>query len=102
MNFKGYKGWIAMAFSVLLLAACNVEETTDKDSNVTEDTKKEVAKDKAGNTFPTKTSNSAAAIEGGHLNYGLVTDSPFEGLLNWTFSQSTYDADILRVFDEAL
>ena len=34
---------------------------------------KEVMKDMAGYSFPTKTSNIAEAIEGGHLNYGLVT-----------------------------
>lgn len=52
--------------------------------------------------FPVKTANQAEAIKGGHLNYGLIADSPFEGLLNWVFSQSMYDSAILSFFDESL
>jgi peptide/nickel transport system substrate-binding protein len=95
MKSRGYKIWIAIVLSALLLGACNAEETAKKDGNLKKETGTEVAKDKAGNTFPTKTSNSAESIEGGHLNYGIVTDSPFEGLLNWTFYQSTYDESLL-------
>ena len=101
MKRVGQKVLSAMLFSVLFLVACNAEKVTE-DPNKTEDVGKEVAKDKAGNTFPTKTSNNNESLEGEHLNYGLVTDSPFEGLLNWTFYQSTYDDAILRIFDESL
>ncbi len=101
MKMVGKKVLSAMLFSVLFLVACNAEEVTE-DPNKTEDVGKEVTKDKAGHTFPTKTSNNNQSIEGDHLNYGLVTDSPFEGLLNWTFYQSMYDDAILSVFDESL
>ena len=101
MKMVGRKVLSAMLLSVLFLVACNAEEVTE-DPNKSEEAGKEVVKDKAGNTFPTKTSNNNESLEGQHLNYGLVTDSPFEGLLNWTFYQSTYDDAILRIFDESL
>src|SRR5699024_10398846 len=46
--------------------------------------------------------NEGEAIEGGTLQYGLVTDTAFEGTLNFNFYSGTHDADILQWFDEAL
>lgn len=99
------KGWILisimMVFLGLLVAACNVKQTAEK-GDQKEERELEIAKDQSGNTLPTKTLNSAEAIADGHSNVGLVTDSPFEGLLNWAYYQSPYDAEILVFFDEAL
>lgn len=92
---------IMMVLFSLLLAACNAQQTAEK-GDQKEEMELEIAKDKAGNTLPTKTLNRAEAVEDGHLNVGLVTDSPFEGLLNWVFYQNPYDAEILGFFDEAL
>ncbi|WP_339227221.1 oligopeptide ABC transporter substrate-binding protein [Oceanobacillus sp. FSL K6-2867] len=46
--------------------------------------------------------NEGEAIEGGTLNFGLVTDTAFEGTLNWNFYSGDPDAQILEWFDEAL
>lgn len=46
--------------------------------------------------------NDGEAIDGGMLNFGLVTDSPFNGTLNWTYYDGAPDAEILDWFDESL
>lgn len=98
MKGIGFKTLSMMVCAVFFLVAFNnVEGSKEIMEN-----EKEVMKDDDGFSFPTKTSKRAKAIEGGHLNYGLVSDSPFEGLLNWAFFQSGYDAAILQVFDEPL
>lgn len=84
----------AIVLSVLVVAACQVEENVD--------VAPKVANNQAENTFPTKTSNQEESMVDGHLNYGLVSESPFEGLLNWTLYQSADDAAILSIFDEPL
>ena len=100
MKIVSNKLLYVLMFFVLLLAAFSSEETEKRAPN--ENTGKEVMNHKVVHTFPTITSNHAQSIDGGHLNYGLVTDSPFEGLLNWAFYQSMYDATILSIFDESL
>ena len=40
------------------------------------------------------------AIEGGVLNFGLVSDTSFEGTLNYNFYQGNPDAQVLQFFDE--
>lgn len=92
MKIVGYKMLGVILCSVCVLAAFSSKDTERKEPILTE----------KGYTFPIKTSNHGKAIEGGHLNYGLVSDSPFEGLLNWAFFQSMYDAAILGLFDEPL
>lgn len=42
------------------------------------------------------------AKEGGTLNFGLVTDTPFEGTLNWNFYSGAPDAEVISWFDESL
>src|SRR5699024_5098370 len=42
------------------------------------------------------------AKEGGTLNFGLVTDTPFEGTLNWNFYSGAPDAEVINWFDESL
>ncbi|HLR01256.1 MAG TPA: oligopeptide ABC transporter substrate-binding protein [Virgibacillus sp.] len=46
--------------------------------------------------------NMGDAIDGGTLNFGLVSDSPFAGTLNWAFYSGNPDAEILNWFDESL
>ncbi|WP_027965174.1 oligopeptide ABC transporter substrate-binding protein [Halalkalibacillus halophilus] len=50
--------------------------------------------------FDTVVSNDGEPMDGGELTYGLVTDTPFEGTLNFNFYSGTYDADILQWLDE--
>lgn len=40
--------------------------------------------------------------EGGRLNFGLVTDTPFEGTLNFNFYAGAPDAEVIEWFDESL
>ncbi len=46
--------------------------------------------------------NEGEAIDGGTLTFGLVSDTAFEGTLNWNFYSGDPDAQILDWFDEAL
>jgi peptide/nickel transport system substrate-binding protein len=49
-----------------------------------------------------KGENGDDIIDGGSINVALVTDTPFEGTLNYNFYQGTFDAQILQWFDESL
>ncbi|AIQ48858.1 ABC transporter substrate-binding protein [Paenibacillus sp. FSL R7-0273] len=52
--------------------------------------------------FSNVKSNQGEAIEGGTLNFGLVSDTPFEGTLNFNFYSGAPDAEVLEWFDEGL
>ncbi|MBY0012847.1 oligopeptide ABC transporter substrate-binding protein [Paenibacillus typhae] len=52
--------------------------------------------------FSPQKTNQGEAIEGGTLNYGLVSDTPFEGTLNYNFYSGQPDANVLQWFDEGL
>lgn len=52
--------------------------------------------------FSNVKTNQGEAIEGGTLNYGLVSDTAFEGTLNYNFSSGTPDSRVLAFFDEGL
>ena len=72
---------------VLILAACG-EKADDQIFSIDD--------------FDKIKTNEGEAIEGGTINYGLVTDSPFEGTLNYTFYSGNPDAEIISWFDEPL
>ena len=94
MKIKKYsKVLSALAVSSLLLAACS-------DDTSTKEKKGKAVEQVDGTKFPTKTTNQGKAIEGGHLTYGLVSDTPFEGILNKMFQESTYDHDITSFIDD--
>lgn len=46
--------------------------------------------------------NEGEAIDGGTVTFGLVSDTVFEGTLNWNFYSGAPDAEILEWFDEGL
>ncbi|WJH27070.1 oligopeptide ABC transporter substrate-binding protein [Paenibacillus sp. CC-CFT742] len=46
--------------------------------------------------------NEGTAIEGGSITYGLVSDTAFEGTLNYNFYSGNPDAMVLGWFDEGL
>ncbi|PSL45882.1 peptide/nickel transport system substrate-binding protein [Salsuginibacillus halophilus] len=46
--------------------------------------------------------DESEVLEDGSLTAAIVSDSPFEGTLNWNFYHGTHDAQILSWFDEAL
>src|SRR5690625_3076809 len=51
--------------------------------------------------FPTR-SEEGEVEEGGTLNFGLISDTAFEGLLNWNFYGGDPDKQVLDWFDESL
>ncbi|MFD1167701.1 oligopeptide ABC transporter substrate-binding protein [Oceanobacillus caeni] len=52
--------------------------------------------------FSENASTEGEAIDGGTLNYGLVTDTTFEGTLNYNFYSGSFDNEIIKWFDESL
>jgi peptide/nickel transport system substrate-binding protein len=97
----------------LFLAACTSDKDAadekDGDTNKEEPKEKEDDDETAGGddsgmeiAFPTKVSADGEAIEGGSINYGLISDTPFEGTLNYVFYSGRPDAEVLQFFDERL
>ena len=52
--------------------------------------------------FSNVKTNEGTAIEGGSLTFGLVSDTAFEGTLNFNFYSGNPDAQVLQWFDEGL
>lgn len=99
MKIKGYiKVLSALAISSLLLAACS--DDTEKSS--TQEKKGKAVEQVDTSKFPTKTTNQGEPIKGGHLTYGLVSNTPFEGILNKVFYQGDPDNQVISFFDEDL
>lgn len=97
-----------MLVFLLALTACTNE--TNKPANDPGKTvEKEKGKEEKGkdgiysiDDFNNIKSNEGKAIEGGTLNYGLVSDTPFEGTLNLNFYSGAPDSEVLKWFDEGL
>ncbi|MFD1884253.1 oligopeptide ABC transporter substrate-binding protein [Paenibacillus wenxiniae] len=88
---------ILMIALVLVLSACSkgtpaADTTTPQTNEATKDTGK----------FPKAATNQNAAIQGGTMNYGLVSDTPFEGILNPVFYSGNPDADVMQFFYPSL
>ncbi|TFB19218.1 oligopeptide ABC transporter substrate-binding protein [Filobacillus milosensis] len=118
--------FVLMLASMLLIAACNsdegsdtpddggednTEDTTDdgsddgsEDDGESSDDKKEEDTDGLYSIedFSTSTSNDGELIDGGEITYGLVSDTAFEGTLNWNFYSGNPDAMVIQWFDESL
>ena len=52
--------------------------------------------------FEQTASNTDEPLEDGHLNFGLVTNSPFAGVLNANFYSGAPDAEVINWFDEGM
>ncbi|WP_188454700.1 oligopeptide ABC transporter substrate-binding protein [Virgibacillus oceani] len=101
-----------MLVLLLALAACSKETEGEKpkdsgstDTEATDDSGEEEEADDglySIEDFSPDTTNEGEAIEGGTLNFGLVSDTAFEGTLNWNFYGGDPDAQILNWFDESL
>ncbi|WP_249870333.1 oligopeptide ABC transporter substrate-binding protein [Oceanobacillus saliphilus] len=105
-----------MLVFLLVLAACSGgsdEETegTDSGTDTEEGTEEgtedgEEAEESDGiysiDDFNVDKTNEGEAIEGGTLNYGLVSDTVFEGVLNRVFYEGNPDYEVLKFFDENL
>src|SRR5699024_9589775 len=85
---------------LLLLAACGgSDDSKGEKSDKTQ--KKEDGIYSKEDLDPTKT-NEGEAIEGGTLNFGLVSDTAFDGTLNYNFYSGAPDVEVIDWFDEAL
>ncbi|KOO47110.1 oligopeptide ABC transporter substrate-binding protein [Priestia koreensis] len=90
-----------LAVSSLLLAACGGnEEGSGKSTNGTPSgpPPKKVETSK----FSTSLKNDKDEVKGGTFTYGLVSDTPFEGVLNLAYYEGAPDAEVLQFFDEPL
>lgn len=94
-----------MLVFLLALTACS----NDSSKPVDEGKKEQKVNEEKGNEklysisdFSNIKTNEGEAIEGGTFTYGLVSDTPFEGILNWSFYSGNPDARVLAWFDESL
>lgn len=93
---------------VLALAACGSDDEKDtgneKKDDKTEEKGEEAGEDATADplaAFDTR-SETGDPEDGGTLNFGLVSDTPFEGTLNFNFYAGAPDAEVLEWFDESL
>ncbi|MEK4405538.1 oligopeptide ABC transporter substrate-binding protein [Sporosarcina sp. FSL K6-6792] len=101
-----------MLVLLLALAACNkaddaepADSGTKKEEGKKEETKKEEVADDglySIDDFSKIKTNEGEAIEGGSFTFGLVSDTAFEGTLNWNFYSGDPDSQVLEWFDEPL
>lgn len=97
-----------MLVFVLVLAACSEKEaaTPAPASNTEEGKTEEKPANEEGvysiEDFNNVKTNEGTAIEGGSITFGLVSDTAFEGTLNFNFYSGNPDAQVLQWFDEGL
>ncbi|SET51575.1 peptide/nickel transport system substrate-binding protein [Oceanobacillus limi] len=97
-----------MLVMLLALAACGGDdsESENADSGNNDSTNEESGADEEGlfsiDDFSNIKTNEGEAIDGGSFTYGLVSDTAFEGTLNWNFYSGNPDAEIIQWFDEPL
>lgn len=119
MKKANFSKWlIAMLLLLLLvLAACSGGDSddgaadpdtdTDTEEQGTESEEEEEESDSGDKIysiedFSTTKTDMDEPVDGGSLNFGLVSDTVFEGVLNRLFYESAPDADVMQFFDESL
>jgi len=119
VNFSKWLLALMLVF-VLVLAACSgdsddASEEKDTDANTEEGTEEGTEEEEEGteetegedalysiDDFGVDKTNDGEAADGGTLNYGLVSDTVFEGVLNRAFYEGNPDYEVLKFFDEDL
>lgn len=107
--------WRILLFAIMLgfvfvLAACNSGEESkgdkgdkgEKSEENGEKSEESGEKIYSIEDFSVETTNEGEAIKGGHFKYGVVTDTAFEGLLNYNFYSGVPDSEIIKWFDDSL
>ncbi|WP_078593300.1 oligopeptide ABC transporter substrate-binding protein [Evansella clarkii] len=83
----------------------NNEDVADNGDNNAEDNGEEAAGEDglySIDDFDNVTSNEGEAIDGGSITFGLVSDTAFEGTLNYNFYSGNPDVQVIQWFDEPL
>ena len=83
----------------LLLSACS--SSTGGSGTKKPTASNDKPKENVGN-FPLVVKNTKKAVADGSLTYAIVSDTPFEGTLNWAYYDGQPDAEILQFFDDPL
>ncbi|WP_018665229.1 oligopeptide ABC transporter substrate-binding protein [Heyndrickxia acidiproducens] len=95
-NKKFYSVVSLLAILALLLSACSSSSSSGDKKD------KAINKEELSSKFPTTVKNSKKAIDGGVLNYGIVSDTPFEGTFNLAFYSGQPDFEVIKFFEESL
>ena len=83
-----------LAVSTLLLSACGGNGGGDKKSSS--------QKNVETNKFSSQVKNDKKEVKDGSLTYGLVSGTPFAGILNPVVYENATDWDIITLFDDSL
>ncbi|APZ48956.1 oligopeptide ABC transporter substrate-binding protein [Jeotgalibaca sp. PTS2502] len=98
-------GLLSLSAFVLTLAACqsNGSDNADSSDNGANDSSAGESGEASGVVeFDTVMSNDEAAIEGGVLNYALVSSSPFQGIFSPEFYEDAFDSELMGFSHEPL
>jgi len=96
---------LPMLSFVMVLAACSGDDTSKEEGGEKEADGGQDLKNGGMYSiedFDNVKTNEGEAIDGGTVTFGLVSDTVFEGTLNWNFYSGAPDAEILNWFDEGL
>lgn len=96
---KWYKLLGLTAAASLALVACG---NSDSDSETADSSSSSESGEVVAPELATTVDNEGDAIDGGTLQVGLVTDSPFQGIFSWEFYEDAYDAKIMEFGFESL
>ena len=90
---KWYKLLGLTTAASLALVACG---NSDSDSETADSSSSSESGEVVAPDLATTVDNEGEAIDGGTLQVGLVTDSPFQGIFSWEFYEDAYDAEIMQ------
>ncbi|TVY07110.1 oligopeptide ABC transporter substrate-binding protein [Paenibacillus cremeus] len=99
---KPWKAFSVMAVLLLALTACDSGASSGGSDQTKTDTSKAQVQKENIDSFPMDAKNDKPAIADGVLNYGLISDTPFEGTLSSALYTGSPDAELLGFFDESL
>ncbi|MFO8069781.1 MAG: oligopeptide ABC transporter substrate-binding protein [Alkalibacterium sp.] len=101
-NKKKYSMLASTAAVAFILAACGdgeTDDTTDSGTDGTEDSGEESSNGEQDGpqpiTFEQRVENEGEEMEGGTLNIGYVSDSPFTGIFSWELYTGNPDAIVM-------